>query len=189
MCVPCPEHETAGWWICRRCDWKNACLGVLVAVLHHKHLKSHFVGWFWSLIEAEMCKPMAASTAMNSLFLSLLEHLFGISVSLTANGSGLATYISKVDSSGIKSFRMKLKKEEGGYWGYNIEPHPQDVYSNNYIWMCTSDIFFSWLDHKMTQKIRRQSYILNTCESALSSKITSGGIFPDPSIWGHPKPL
>lgn len=62
-----------------------------------------------------MCKPMAASIAMNSLFLSLLEHLFGISVSLTANGSGLATYISKVDSSGIKSFRMKLKKEEGGY--------------------------------------------------------------------------
>lgn len=57
-----------------------------------------------------MCKPMAARTAMNSLFLSkrkaqpLLEHLFGISVSLTANGSGLATYISKVDSSGIISF-------------------------------------------------------------------------------------
>ena len=57
-----------------------------------------------------MCKPMAASTAMNSLFLSerpaqpLLEHLFGISVSLTANGSGLATCISEVDSSGIISF-------------------------------------------------------------------------------------
>lgn len=51
-----------------------------------------------------MCKPMAANIAMNSLFLSLLEHLFGISVSLTANGSGLTTYISKVDSSGIISF-------------------------------------------------------------------------------------
>ena len=57
-----------------------------------------------------MCKPMAAGTAVNSLFLSerpaqpLLEHLFEISVSLTANGPGLATYISKVDSSGIISF-------------------------------------------------------------------------------------
>ena len=57
-----------------------------------------------------MCKLMAAGTAMNSLFFSqrpaqpLLECLFGISVSLTANESGLATYISKVDSSGIISF-------------------------------------------------------------------------------------
>lgn len=57
-----------------------------------------------------MCKPMAASTAMNSLFLSKRlaqpprEHLFGISVSLTANESGLATYISKVNSSGVISF-------------------------------------------------------------------------------------
>lgn len=34
--------------------------------------------------------------------------------------------------------------------------------------------------------IRRESYILNTCESALSSKITSSGVFPDPSVWGRP---
>ena len=57
-----------------------------------------------------LCKPVTASTAMCSLFLSkrpaqtLLEHLFGVSVSLTANGSGLATYISKVDSSSVISF-------------------------------------------------------------------------------------
>lgn len=34
--------------------------------------------------------------------------------------------------------------------------------------------------------IRRQSYILNTRESALSSKIASSGMFPDPSVWGRP---
>lgn len=57
-----------------------------------------------------MYKAMAASTAMNSLFLSkrpaqpLLEHLFGVSLSPTANGSALTTYISKVDSSSIILF-------------------------------------------------------------------------------------
>lgn len=37
--------------------------------------------------------------------------------------------------------------------------------------MCTKDIFFSWQSHKMTLKTE-DSHILNTCEPALSSKVT-----------------
>lgn len=57
-----------------------------------------------------MYKAMAAGTATNSLCLSksqaqpLLEHLFGVSVSLIPNGSAVATYISKVDSNSIILF-------------------------------------------------------------------------------------
>lgn len=49
------------------------------------------------LAAAEMCEPVAAGTAMNSLFLSkrpaqsLQEHLLGIFVSLITNGSRFAT--------------------------------------------------------------------------------------------------
>lgn len=51
---------------------------------------------------------------------------------------------------------------------------------------CVPMIFFSWPSHKMTQKIRRQSYILNTYEPVLSSEVTSSWIFPSPSIWSRP---
>ena len=183
MCVPYPERETAGWWICRRYAWKNACLGVLVAVLHHKHLKSHFVEWFWSLIEAEICYASLWQPAQQcahyfclkgqlrlcwNIFLGFLYHsqLMGLDLPLI-----FPKWIPVV----WYHFRMELRKEEGGCWWYNLGLHSQDVYSNNYTWMCSSEIFFSWPSHKMTWKIRRQSYIQHTCESALSPKVTSCG--------------